>query len=140
MIYVVIQFSCIIYLIFNIQPNQLDWLEYFLLSMAVIIGSIAVINMKFNNLNIIPTLKDNHQLRTHGIYKFIRHPMYTSVLLSCLALVLSNPHWIAQLVMTVLLINLILKSNFEEKLLLKRFKGYSKYRQKTGRFLPFKGC
>jgi protein-S-isoprenylcysteine O-methyltransferase Ste14 len=107
--------------------------------MAVIIGSIAVINMKFNNLNIIPTLKDNHQLRTHGIYKFIRHPMYTSVLLSCLALVLSNPHWIAQLVMTVLLINLILKSNFEEKLLLKRFKGYSKYRQKTGRFLPFKG-
>jgi protein-S-isoprenylcysteine O-methyltransferase Ste14 len=140
MIYVVIQFSCIIYLIFNIQPNQLDWLEYFLLSMAVIIGSIAVINMKFNNLNIIPTLKDNHQLRTHGIYKFIRHPMYTSVLLSCLALVLSNPHWIAQLVMAVLLINLILKSNFEEKLLLKRFKSYSKYRQKTGRFLPFKGC
>ena len=140
MIYVVIQFSCIIYLIFNIQPNQLDWLEYFLLSMAIIIGSIAVINMKFNNLNIIPTLKDNHQLRTHGIYKYIRHPMYTSVLLSCLALVLSNPHWIAQLVMTVLLINLILKSNFEEKLLLKRFKSYSKYRQKTGRFLPFKGC
>ena len=139
MIYVVIQFSCIIYLIFNIQPNQLDWLEYFLLSMAVIIGSIAVINMKFNNLNIIPTLKDNHQLRTHGIYKYIRHPMYTSVLLSCLALVLSNPHWIAQLVMAVLLINLILKSNFEEKLLLKRFKSYSKYRQKTGRFLPFKG-
>ena len=140
MIYVVIQFSCIIYLIFNIQPNQLDWLEYFLLSMAVIVGSIAVLNMKFNNLNIIPTLKDNHQLRTHGIYKYIRHPMYTSVLLSCLALVLSNPHWMAQLVMTVLLINLILKSNFEEKLLLKRFKGYSKYRQKTGRFLPFKGC
>jgi protein-S-isoprenylcysteine O-methyltransferase Ste14 len=140
MIYVVIQFSCIIYLIFNIQPNQLDWLEYFLLSMAVIVGSIAVLNMKFNNLNIIPTLKDNHQLRTHGIYKYIRHPMYTSVLLSCLALVLSNPHWIAQLVMTVLLINLILKSNFEEKLLLKRFKSYSKYRQKTGRFLPFKGC
>ena len=140
MIYVVIQFSCIIYLIFNIQPNQLDWLEYFLLSMAIIIGSIAVINMKFNNLNITPTLKDNHQLRTHGIYKFIRHPMYTSVLLSCLALVLSNPHWIAQLVMAVLLINLILKSNFEEKLLLKRFKSYSKYRQKTGRFLPFKGC
>jgi len=140
MIYVVVQFSCIIYLIFNIQPNQLDWLEYFLLSMAVIIGSIAVINMNLNNLNIIPTLKDNHQLRTHGIYKFIRHPMYTSVLLSCLALVLSNPHWIAQLVMTVLLINLILKSNVEEKLLLKRFKGYSKYRRKTGRFLPFKGC
>jgi len=138
MIYVVIQFSCIIYLIFNIQPNQLDLLEYLLLSLAVIIGSTAVLNMKLNNLNIIPTLKNNHQLRTHGIYKFIRHPMYTSVLLTCLALVLSNPHWIAQLVMIVLLINLILKSNFEEKLLLKRFKGYAKYRQKTGRFLPFK--
>ncbi len=137
MIYVVIQFSCIVYLIFNTQPDQLNWLEYFLLSIAGFIGSIAVINMKFSNLTITPTLKNNHQLRTHGIYQFIRHPMYTSVLLSCLAFTLSNPHWMAQLMMLILLINLILKSNFEEKLLLKHFKEYSEYRQKTGLFLPF---
>ncbi|SMN16527.1 hypothetical protein CRYPA_303 [uncultured Candidatus Thioglobus sp.] len=122
---------------FNIQPSQFNWPEFLLLTMAMIIGGIAIINMKFDNLNIIPTLKENHQLRTQGVYQCIRHPMYTSVLLFCLALMLSNPHWIAQLIMIILLINLILKSNFEEKLLSKRFKNYSEYRQNTGRFIPF---
>jgi hypothetical protein len=34
-------------------------------------------------------------------------------------------------------INLILKSNLEEKLLTQRFDTYQDYRNKTGRFLPF---
>jgi hypothetical protein len=38
MIYVVIQFSCIIYLILNAQPENLATLEYWLLAIAVVIG------------------------------------------------------------------------------------------------------
>ncbi len=137
MIYVVIQFLCIIYLTLNIELNNLGIIEYLLMFFAVIIGLCAVVNMQFNNLNILPKLKKNHQLRTQGIYAFARHPMYTSVLLFCLALTLSNPHYFGQLVMLILLIDSILKSNFEEKLLNKRFKNYPKYQQQTGRFLPF---
>jgi protein-S-isoprenylcysteine O-methyltransferase Ste14 len=137
MIYVVIQFLCIIYLTLNIEPNNFGIVEYLLMFFAVIIGLCAVVNMQFNNLNILPKLKKNHQLRTQGIYAFARHPMYTSVLLFCLALTLSNPHYLGQLIMLILLIDLILKSNFEEKLLTKRFKNYPKYQQQTGRFLPF---
>jgi protein-S-isoprenylcysteine O-methyltransferase Ste14 len=137
MIYVVIQFLCIIYLTLNIEPNNLGIVEYLLMFFAVIIGLCAVVNMQFNNLNILPKLKKNHQLRTQGIYAFARHPMYTSVLLFCLALTLSNPHYLGQLIMLILFIDLILKSNFEEKLLTKRFKNYPKYQQQTGRFLPF---
>jgi Putative protein-S-isoprenylcysteine methyltransferase len=97
----------------------------------------AVINMRLDNLNIVPTLKDRHQLVTHGIYRFIRHPMYTSVLLFCSALTLTNAHGVAQLVMLILFVDLILKSNVEEKLLTERFSTYQNYRGKTGRFLPF---
>jgi protein-S-isoprenylcysteine O-methyltransferase Ste14 len=105
--------------------------------MAMFIGILAVIHMKPKNLNILPTLKKRHILITTGIYAHIRHPMYTSVILFCLGLMLSNNHFIAQIVMVILVINLILKSNLEEKLLQKRFSDYKKYRQKTGRFLPF---
>jgi protein-S-isoprenylcysteine O-methyltransferase Ste14 len=63
--------------------------------------------------------------------------MYTSVLLSCIAFTLSNAHYLAQGVMLLLVINLILKSNLEEKLLTQRFDTYQDYRNKTGRFLPF---
>ena len=93
--------------------------------------------MKFDNLNILPNLTKNHELRTTGIYRFIRHPMYSSVLLLSFALLLSNAHIYAQIVMGVLLIDLILKSNLEEKLLLNRFNNYQAYRRTTGRFFPF---
>lgn len=137
MIYVVIQFSCIIYLILNTRYEHFDFTTLSLLLVALIIGLTAVVNMKVSNLNIMPTLKKSHQLRTNGIYQFIRHPMYTSVLLLCLALMFSNVHHISQVVMLILFIDLILKSRFEEKLLIKRFENYSEYQQKTGRFIPF---
>jgi protein-S-isoprenylcysteine O-methyltransferase Ste14 len=137
MIYVVIQFTCIIYLIINAQFEYLDTLNYTLFCTAIVIGISAVINMKPDNLNIVPTLKDKHQLVTHGIYRFIRHPMYTSVLLLCLALTLTNPHNPALFIMLVLLVDLVLKSNLEEKLLTERFSTYQDYKNKTGRFLPF---
>ncbi len=137
MIYVVIQFSCIIYLILNTRYEHFDFTTLSLLLVALIIGLTAVINMKVSNLNILPTLKKSHQLRTNGIYQFVRHPMYTSVLLLCLALMLSNVHYISQAVMLILFIDLILKSSFEEKLLIKRFENYLEYQQKTGRFIPF---
>ena len=137
MIYVVIQFVCIIYLIMNAQFDHLDPLSYALIALSVVVGITAVINMKLDNLNIVPTLKDRHQLVTYGIYRFIRHPMYTSVLLFCLALTLTNSHYLAQLMMVILFIDLILKSNLEEKLLNERFDSYQSYKNKTGRFLPF---
>ena len=110
MIYVVIQFSCIIYLIFNAQFNLFTLIEYALSFAAVIIGLSALFTMKFDNLNILPNLTKNHELRTTGIYRFIRHPMYSSVLLLSFALLLSNAHIYAQIVMGILLIDLILKS------------------------------
>ncbi|KAA0449553.1 MAG: isoprenylcysteine carboxylmethyltransferase family protein [Candidatus Thioglobus sp.] len=137
MIYVVVQFSCIIYLIFNMRFDALDALEWVLILAAMVIGLSAIINMRLGNINILPTLKHNHQLVTSGIYRWIRHPMYSSVLLMCLALTLTNSHQIAQLVMIVLLLDLALKSNLEEKLLAQNFKEYSSYKSKTGRFIPF---
>lgn len=137
MIYVVIQFSCIIYLIFNARIEHLDTLSYGLVIVSIIIGISAVVNIKPDNLNILPTLKDRHQLVTSGIYRLMRHPMYTSVLLFCLALTLTNPHNLALSTMLVLFIDLILKSNLEEKLLGERFNRYQTYKNKTGKFLPF---
>ncbi len=137
MIYVVIQFVCIIYLIINARFEHLDTLKYALLGAATVIGVSAVVNIKPDNLNIVPTLKDKHKLITHGIYRFIRHPMYTSVLLLSFTLTLTHSHYLSQLIMFILLVDLILKSNLEEKLLTERFSTYQDYKNNTGRFLPF---
>ncbi|WXT99877.1 MAG: hypothetical protein Ctma_0581 [Catillopecten margaritatus gill symbiont] len=137
MIYVIVQFSCIFYFIFNARFEALDTFSYVFIGIAIIIGLSAVATMKLSNLNIVPTLKDQHQLVTSGIYRWIRHPMYTSVLALCFAFATTNDHKIAQLVMLVLLVDLVLKSNLEEKLLTQRFDSYQNYKSKTGRFIPF---
>jgi protein-S-isoprenylcysteine O-methyltransferase Ste14 len=121
----------------NAQFDRLDILSASLIVLSVITGLLAVVNMRLSNLNIVPTLKDKHQLVTYGIYRFIRHPMYTSVLLFCLAFTLTNLHSLSLLIMLVLFIDLILKSNVEETLLTERFNTYHDYKNKTGRFLPF---
>lgn len=137
MIYVVVQFACIIWLISQVNFFQLSWLSWLLLMLASVVGFLAVVNMTPKNLNIIPQLKTNHKLITKGIYRFIRHPMYSSILLAMSGLILSNPVGLDMFVYLVLLVNLWLKSSLEEQYLCQRFTQYHDYQQKTGRFLPF---
>ena len=137
MFYVIVQFSAILFLLTQVNINQLSSLSMGLIVLAIVIGLTALVHMQPKNLNIVPELKPHHQLITHGIYRHIRHPMYTSVMLFCLALMLSNNTWMTQLVMLILVVDLWFKSKREESLLSERFPHYQQYRERTGRFLPF---
>ncbi len=137
MIYVVIQFSAILLLIVNANINNINTYSLILFIASAIIGVTAIINMKISNLNIVPELKDNHKLATNGIYKYIRHPMYTSVILLCLGFLLTEITTVNIIAMLVLIIDLFLKSRLEEKLLEQRFNSYKDYKNSTYRFLPF---
>ena len=137
MVYVIVQFSAILFLLTQVNIDQLNTATIGLISLSVIIGLTALVHMHPKNLNIVPELKPHHQLITHGIYRYIRHPMYTAVILLCLALMLSNNTWLTQLVMLILVVDLWFKSRREEALLSERFPHYQQYRARTGRFLPF---
>lgn len=136
MIYVIAQFACIIYLILNANFSQLNYLGWGILMVGWIIGYLAIINMKLANLNIQPALKDNHLLITHGIYQYIRHPMYASLILQGFAVALTNLEISQWLVYLTLIIVLFLKSEKEQNYLIKRFDNYQDYQKNTGRFLP----
>jgi protein-S-isoprenylcysteine O-methyltransferase Ste14 len=137
MIYVIVQFFCIIYLFVNTNVANSNTPSHILFAIAITVGVAAVVSMKVSNINVAPALKENHQLVTSGIYRWIRHPMYTSVLMFCFGLMLSNSHLISQLMMLVLCIDLVLKARLEETLLEQRYPEYSKYQNETGKFLPF---
>lgn len=137
MIYVIVQVFCIIYLFVNANVSSLDTLTHILFAVAVMVGVAAVVSMKIGNLNVAPALKENHQLVTSGIYRWVRHPMYTSVLMFCFGLMLSNSHLASQLMMFVLCIDLVLKARLEEILLDQRYPEYHDYQKNTGKFLPY---
>lgn len=63
--------------------------------------------------------------------------MYTAVLLFCLAYLIDHGGWIDWLAYIILLINQLIKLNFEEKMLEKKFENYKSYRRETKRLIPF---
>ena len=86
--------------------------------------------------NAVPAPKANADLITSGLYRYIRHPIYTGVLLTAIGIVIWHGH-VMTLVAYVLLVGLLTyKSLYEEDLLMAQYPEYGQYRLRTGRFLP----
>jgi protein-S-isoprenylcysteine O-methyltransferase Ste14 len=75
-------------------------------------------------------------LMTHGIYRYIRHPIYTGDLLLLIGLELALNSWLV-LGLCVPLLIVIRQVLAEEALLSQAFPGYTMYRTRTKRFIPF---
>lgn len=71
-----------------------------------------------------------------GLYNFIRHPMYLGGFVSVAGIVLSSLNIFSFVIYLLWLIIQIWRSRLEEKLLLKEYPNYEKYRQRTPAFLP----
>lgn len=84
----------------------------------------------------LPTPNQNADLITSGLYKRIRHPIYTGVLLAAFGVTIWHGHLVT-LIASILLVGLLTsKSLYEEDLLMAQYPQYREYMSTTGRFLP----
>ena len=90
------------------------------------------------NWSVSLEVRESHTLITNGIYQNIRHPMYTSIFLWCLAQALLLPNYIAGFAGIISFTFLyLLRVGNEEKMMLDQFgEVYSEYMESTGRLLP----
>jgi protein-S-isoprenylcysteine O-methyltransferase Ste14 len=79
-----------------------------------------------------------HELVTKGIYGRIRHPMYASQWIWCLAQALLLPNWIAGFSSLIFFVPLyFLRVPEEERMMLDQFgEQYRQYKARTGRIFP----
>lgn len=89
------------------------------------------------NFNIRPTPRHGGTLITSGPYRWIRHPMYTSVLLAAAAAAWQSSETADALFWLALLGVLLAKATIEERALVLRFPDYQDYRARTKRFIPW---
>ncbi len=101
-----------------------------------IIGIIAVNTHPKNNFNIRPDIKENCILITNGIYSYIRHPMYLSVILMGLGMAIFFNTFFKWIIFILLVLVMLVKMFYEEKLWSKN-KCYKEYMKKTKRLIPF---
>jgi protein-S-isoprenylcysteine O-methyltransferase Ste14 len=88
------------------------------------------------SLTASPVPKENSTLVITGLYKSMRHPIYTGLLLTGLGLSLEAGVFPHLLIWAGLVALLVYKSNWEEELLTKRYPEYADYKARTGRFFP----
>lgn len=83
-----------------------------------------------------PTPKAGAELVQHGIYRVLRHPLYSSVMLASVSWALLWQSAAALVASVVLCAFFDAKARLEERLLLARFPEYAAYRGRTWRFVP----
>ena len=109
-----------------------------LLEMAAgLLGLWAIGTMGVGNFNVTPDVKHQARLVTGGPYRYIRHPMYTALLMGSLSLVLDAFSLLRLALWLVLFVDLLVKLNYEERLLSQDLEGYSTHIQRTKRLIPF---
>jgi protein-S-isoprenylcysteine O-methyltransferase Ste14 len=89
------------------------------------------------NLSPHPKPAPHTTLVQHGLYAFMRHPLYTSLMLASFGWGLlwqSVPTLLAALVLVLVL---DVKARIEERWLLERFPGYADYARRVRRFIPW---
>jgi protein-S-isoprenylcysteine O-methyltransferase Ste14 len=103
-------------------------------------GWVAIIVSAFNIRSVLtvePLPRENGKLSTHGLYKYVRHPMYSGVLILSLGIAVTSGSLFKYLLVIFLLVLFFYKSSYEEKFLRAQYPEYEKYAKKTPRLFPF---
>lgn len=115
----------------------------FALGLVAALGALALFRLTHKALgrmwSVSLQLKEGHRLVTTGIYRHVRHPMYSAFWLMAIAQALLLPNWIAGPAGLVGFGTLFfLRIGEEERMMEEAFgEEYRDYRRRTKRVLPF---
>jgi protein-S-isoprenylcysteine O-methyltransferase Ste14 len=135
-VFVVIQFAAIFLIIISGKTTPDNVFVSGLLIIFISLGIWALIIMKFN-FNVAPDPVKNITLVKTGPYKYIRHPMYTSVLGFMACTVFIDFGFDRLALWIILAADIMFKLEYEEKLLKNLIPEYSEYRKSTKKIIPF---
>jgi len=82
-------------------------------------------------------VKQGHELVRTGPYRWVRHPIYTGILLALLGMVVAFGEWRGLLAMGFALLSFAVKSGQEERRMGEVFPEYEQYRRETAALIPF---
>ena len=118
-------------------PTWAGWLGVVFIILALIVFWRAHADLK-TNWSPSLEIREKHELITHGIYGYIRHPMYASQWLWVIAQPLLLQNWLAGwLDLFVFILFYVLRVRAEEKMMIDTFGDqYRDYMKKVGGVFP----
>jgi len=134
-------------LVYLLNPNWMAWSKIGLPESArwagVVIGVFCVLGIYWlfssigTGITPVSATRKEHKLSTHGIYRYVRHPLYTigSSLFVSFGMMADN--WFIAALGILTFILMAVRTPKEEANLIEKFGDeYIEYMKRTGRFLP----
>lgn len=121
-------------------PNDFLKIQVSIGVVMVVVGTVVNIigrlQLKGNWANHIKIYK-NHRLVTKGVYSFVRHPLYSSIILMLYGGSLIYSNWLSAMLVTVVFVpSMAYRAKQEEQLLFNEFPEYVDYKGQIGMFFP----
>ena len=86
----------------------------------------------------LPVPVENGELRQTGLYRFVRHPIYSGVMTLAVGSAIGSGSIAIASSAAALVGWLTVKARWEERRLAARYPGYAAYAARTPRFIPFR--
>jgi protein-S-isoprenylcysteine O-methyltransferase Ste14 len=124
-------------------PYRHDWVVPTALTVAC--GAATVLGLAVmvigatglgRGLTATPLPNAHAQLRTGGLYRYVRHPIYSGLMLMMASITVAAGSGLRLLALAALVLLLNVKARWEETRLAQRFEGYADYAAHTPRFVP----
>ncbi len=132
-----VQFICIFYLLVAGDYGEFDFTAAIFLVAAMILIFWSLLSMRKSKLRVFPTPAQDAVLITNGPYRWVRHPMYSSLLMGGTGLLIDQFSLDRFLIFLLLAIVLHFKMSWEEKMLQLKFSSYHQYMKSSYRLFPF---
>lgn len=114
----------------------LGWVAAFLTALGVAFAIWARVHLG-RNWSSHPAVKEDHELVTTGPYAYVRHPIYTGVILAVLGSALTGSIF-GIVGFAVISVRFFLRIDKEERIMLNLFPNkYPAYQKRTKRLVPF---
>ena len=119
-------------------PVSSIYTGYIMVVFGLALRWIAILSLG-NAFTVQVSILKDHVLKTDGVYKYIRHPSYTGLLIYYLGLALIMQNWVSAILLVVIPpLVVINRIRIEEQVLVENFTiAYVQYQKQSWRLLPF---
>jgi protein-S-isoprenylcysteine O-methyltransferase Ste14 len=115
----------------------IQWLAF----VVVVAGLLVAIRARVvlaSNWSAHVVVKEGHELLTHGPYAWVRHPIYTGILMMLAGTAVAMGTGAALLGLAFAILGMVIKLRQEEAIMRTQFTGaYADYERRVKRLIPF---
>lgn len=141
-VFVTVQFALLVLIV--VLPTgdawtNPTWLAHAATALQWLGGAVLVVGL-FNlgrSLTPLPSPVPHGELRTGGLYRLVRHPIYSGILALTIGVAIRSTSWGVVAATVGLTGWFMAKARWEERRLAARYPDYGAYAARTPRFVPF---